>query len=204
MTQTLGRRERKKQETRRALVAAALELFAAKGFDAVTVSEIAEAADVDPSTFFRHFPAKEAVLLFADVNVLPEQFEAALLARPADEPLLSAATQALQAVFDQLQASPEQERVREQLMATTPSVRAWMADVLTRTSEALSSAIAKRMDVDVLDDPRPRLLAALVVQAGDWVRYTRLAKGKTLDDHAFAVDIPKALDGIRPILERKV
>jgi hypothetical protein len=118
--------------------------------------------------------------------------------------LLTAATQSLQAVFEQLQTSPEQERVREQLMTSTPSVRAWMSDVLMRTSDALSDAIAKRMDVDAVEDPRPRLVAALVVQSGDWVRCNRLAHGKSLDDHAFAVEIPKALERILPVLERKI
>ncbi|MGW0197002.1 helix-turn-helix domain-containing protein, partial [Nonomuraea sp. NPDC003201] len=57
--QPQGRRERKKAETRRAMADAALRLFALRGFDAVTVNEVAEAADVSAKTVFNHFPTKE-------------------------------------------------------------------------------------------------------------------------------------------------
>lgn len=210
MTQPLGRRDRKKLETRHALIAAALELFAARGFDEVTVNDISEAADVGESTFFRHFPAKEAVL-FADIDGLHEQIEAALLSRPAEEPLISAATHAVQHIFDVMENSPEQERVREMLMKSAPSVRSRMTDVLVRTTEALSDAIAKRLDVDATEDPRPRLLAGLLVQCAQWVRSNRLAHGRQLGERTFTDEIPKALqpirhtlEGIRPIRKRKV
>ncbi|MBT2231561.1 substrate-binding domain-containing protein [Nonomuraea sp. NEAU-A123] len=54
-----ARRERKKAETRRAIADAALRLFTLRGFDAVTVNEVAEAADVSAKTVFNHFPVKE-------------------------------------------------------------------------------------------------------------------------------------------------
>jgi AcrR family transcriptional regulator len=55
----LGRRDRKRLKTRNDLAAVALELFTERGFDAVTVNDITDRADVDPSTFFRHFGSKE-------------------------------------------------------------------------------------------------------------------------------------------------
>ncbi len=58
----LGRRERKKEETRRRITLAALELFHEKGFEATTVDEITERADVAKGTFFNYFPRKESVL----------------------------------------------------------------------------------------------------------------------------------------------
>ena len=55
----LGRRERKKQQTRQAISDVATTLFLERGFDAVTVAEVAQAADVAVQTVFNHFPAKE-------------------------------------------------------------------------------------------------------------------------------------------------
>jgi AcrR family transcriptional regulator len=59
MTAELGRRERKKQLTRRAISDVATEMFMERGFDAVTVAEVAAAADVAVQTVFNHFPTKE-------------------------------------------------------------------------------------------------------------------------------------------------
>lgn len=63
MEQTLSRRERKKLETRQALLEAAATLFHEKGFDETTVEEITEQADVAKGTFFNYFPSKEALLV---------------------------------------------------------------------------------------------------------------------------------------------
>jgi AcrR family transcriptional regulator len=61
----VSRRERKKQQTAQKIASAALRLFAKRGFDRVTISEIAEAADVARGTLFSHFPTKESLVLAA-------------------------------------------------------------------------------------------------------------------------------------------
>ncbi|WP_439675406.1 TetR family transcriptional regulator [Embleya sp. MST-111070] len=58
-----GLRERKKIKTRRAIRCEAYRLFREHGYDATTVDQIAEAAEISPSTFFRYFPSKEDVVL---------------------------------------------------------------------------------------------------------------------------------------------
>jgi len=68
----LGRRERKKEETKRRIFLAALELFREKGFSATTIDEITTRADVAKGTFFNYFPRKEAVIEF----LAEEQLEA--------------------------------------------------------------------------------------------------------------------------------
>lgn len=58
-----SRRERKKERTRQEIFRAAMELFIARGFDAVTIEDICQTADVAKGTFFLHFPTKDALLL---------------------------------------------------------------------------------------------------------------------------------------------
>ena len=66
----LGLRERKKIKTRQAIRREAFRLFDANGYAATTVEQIADAAEVSPSTFFRYFPSKESLLLADDLDPL--------------------------------------------------------------------------------------------------------------------------------------
>ncbi len=77
----LSRRERKKEETRRRIFEVAIALFRAQGFEATTVDEITEKADVGRGTFFNYFPKKEAVLAYLSEErvALAEENAAALL-----------------------------------------------------------------------------------------------------------------------------
>ncbi|GGS05651.1 TetR family transcriptional regulator [Streptomyces humidus] len=87
MSERLGLRERKKLRTREAISDAAVRLFLERGFDSVTVAEIAEAAEVSSMTVFNHFPAKEDLVLCR----IDDHFgEAAAIVRacgPEDSPL---------------------------------------------------------------------------------------------------------------------
>lgn len=203
MTQELGRRERKKRETRRQIVDAALTLFSERSYESVTVGEIASAADVDPSTFFRHFRAKEYVL-FADVDDLQQFLLEELENRPVDEPVLMAATHALQESFKSMQRSPEKERLRQQLMNSTPALRAQLAELLVRSVQTLAEALAQRLQVDPAENPIPYMLAAVVVHGGAWVRENRVAHGESMDDAAIAAELPGMVERLLPVLELRI
>src|SRR4051812_1834701 len=95
----LGRRARKKQQTRDDLVAAAVKLFAERGFDETTTEDIAEAADVSQRTFFRHFPSKEAVL-YGDEEAMEAAFRDAIVARPDSEGPVHAVAAAMRTLTD--------------------------------------------------------------------------------------------------------
>jgi AcrR family transcriptional regulator len=66
----MGRRERRKREVRARIYGAARELFGKQGFEATTVDEIAELADVVPATFFNHFHSKQAILALMTAEVV--------------------------------------------------------------------------------------------------------------------------------------
>src|SRR5699024_12618851 len=83
----LGRRERKKQDTRRALKDTALSLALQNGIEHVTVEDITDAVGVSPRTFFNYFDCQEDALVGQTTRVSAE-VHAAILARPADEPVL--------------------------------------------------------------------------------------------------------------------
>ncbi len=87
-----SRRERKKEATRRCIFDAAISLFRVRGFEATTVDEITEKADVGRGTFFNYFPRKESVLAYLSEErvALAEENAASLLEdkAPAREKLL--------------------------------------------------------------------------------------------------------------------
>src|SRR6516225_3488116 len=97
--QPLGLRERKKIKTRQAIRREAFRLFDANGYAATTVEQIADAADVSPSTFFRYFPSKETLLLADDLDPL---ILAAFEAQPPDLSLIQAFRRAYVAVMAHL------------------------------------------------------------------------------------------------------
>src|SRR6516164_1901884 len=99
--QPLGLRERKKIKTRQVIRREAFRLIEENGFAATTVEQIADAADVSPSTFFRYFPSKESLLLADDLDPL---ILAALEAQPSDLPPTQAIRRAYEAVMARLPA----------------------------------------------------------------------------------------------------
>src|ERR1039457_98749 len=128
--QQCGLRERKKARTRASLREHALRLFREQGYQATTVEQIAAAAEVSPSTFFRYFPTKEDVVLRDDYDtVLMEVF----LAQPPELSPLQATRSAIRAMASAVTSLSAEERELEQVrMALTfsvPEVRArWMEE----------------------------------------------------------------------------
>src|SRR5690606_31420328 len=98
---------REMPESRPAVVAAALELFQTQGFDQTSVEQIARAAGISRSTFFRQFGGKEDVL-FADHEVLLQELRE-FLAGGHDDPW-HAVRQASEHVFAHFARDPEMAR----------------------------------------------------------------------------------------------
>ncbi|QDY78730.1 TetR/AcrR family transcriptional regulator [Streptomyces qinzhouensis] len=158
----LGLRERKKLKTRMTIRAATYRLVGEQGWEATTVEQIAELAEVSPSTVFRYFPTKEDIVLTDEFDpVLEEQ----LRSRPADEDPLDS----LLAVFREGMAAfadSEGEAVvqRTALLLNVPAVRARMTETMAETSRVLIRAVADRSGLPP-DDLKLRIFTAAVLGA---------------------------------------
>jgi AcrR family transcriptional regulator len=135
-------RERKKARTRAAIREHALRLFREQGYDATTVEQIAAAAEVSPSTFFRYFPTKEDVVLRDDFD--DRMFEA-FDRQPPSVPALAALRVAIrEGIATLTPAEWDEFRETSALGLAIPEVRARMLDEMTRTMDKMADALAKR------------------------------------------------------------
>ncbi|WP_286252841.1 TetR/AcrR family transcriptional regulator [Streptomyces graminofaciens] len=142
----LGLRERKKIKTRTAIRDATYALIKEQGYDATTIEQIAERADVSPSTVFRYFPTKEDIVLTDEYDplILEE-----LRHRPADEPWIESLRYVMRkAVLVGLEQEPEITRLRSLLLVQVPAVRARMRESISTTSRMLAGAVAERTGWD--------------------------------------------------------
>lgn len=158
----LGLRERKKARTKAAIQEHALRLFQERGYAETTVEQIAAAAEVSPSTFFRYFPTKEETVLTELIDI--ETFERMVGAPPELRPM-EALLHAVHETFGQLTEEQLQlELTRNQLIQSVPELRRGQLAELSRPLDLLAEAVAIRLDRP-LDDPDIRMYAGAIVGA---------------------------------------
>lgn len=177
-----GLRERKKWETRVALSQATIRLCFERGWDAVTVDDIAAAVNVSPRTFRNYFASKaEAVAASHLARAMRIGDE--LRARPESEPLWDAIAHAVQAQYTvdtTCGEATDPKVVRRWLndlwdLFAVPAVQGEILKADAAAREELARAIADRIGTDVDRDLYPRLLAAVVgvgsgTAVGHWLR----------------------------------
>jgi AcrR family transcriptional regulator len=158
--QALGLRERKKARTRAAIQQHALRLFRDQGYAGTTVDQIADAAEVSQSTFFRYFPTKEDVVLYDDYDPL---LIAAFHAQPAELSPIEALRDAMHGVIGELPPGElDLERERGRLIFAVPELRARFMDQFAATIGMLAQALATRIGRDP-DDFAVRNFAGAVI-----------------------------------------
>jgi AcrR family transcriptional regulator len=155
---TTGRRERKKAATRQALADAALRLFLERGYDRVSVRDIAEAADVSTTTLFKHFPGKEALVFDREA-----ENEAALVAAVRDRVPGQSVLAALCDLILRSTASSGDMDAFLNLVETTPELREYSHRMWMRHQAALARAIAEEAGAPA-DDPSCTALAHFVLE----------------------------------------
>src|SRR3712207_3365002 len=122
----VGLRERKKARTRAEIQRQALKLFRGRGYEATAVAQIAEAAEVSESTFFRYFPTKEDVVLWDEFDPLILE---AFKAQPTESDPIRALRDAIRVVLARTSAT-ERVHFRERvgLLLSVPPLRAALVD----------------------------------------------------------------------------
>jgi AcrR family transcriptional regulator len=133
-----GLRERKKQQTRQLILDIAARLFVERGFDGVTVTEIARAAELSEMTVFNYFPTKED-LVFGRMEFFEEQLLAAVEQRAPQESALAAFGRTVLASADQLSARSDMIAKAAMLIQASPALQAREREITTRYTTRLAA-----------------------------------------------------------------
>jgi AcrR family transcriptional regulator len=180
-----GLRARKKEQTRRLIADTARRLFAERGFDAVTVAEVARAADVAEKTVFNYFARKED-LFYSGMEAFEDRLLGALRERDPGETVLAAFRRFLlqpQGVFaiEGGEEATRQLRTVTRVITDSPSLVARERQVLARYTDALAALLAEETGADPGDvEPLVAAHALLGVHRSliEYVR-RRVADGAT-------------------------
>ncbi|WP_374194698.1 TetR family transcriptional regulator [Streptomyces sp. VRA16 Mangrove soil] len=181
---------------RRELAAAAMELFATKGYEATTVDEIAATAGVARRTFFRHFRSKEEAI-FPDHDDTLVRAEAVLNAAPPLEHPLDTVCRGIKEVMKMYAASPSVSVERYRLTREVPTLREREIASVARYERLFTRYLLGHFDEqahhDGNDDPLlAEVAASAVVTAHNhvlrrWLRAGGQGDLETQLDHAFAI-----------------
>lgn len=139
----MGLREKKAARTREQILEVAAELFLSQGYDETTMEQIAEAAEVAPSTLYRYFPSKDLLILGRLTESI--QLGAALRRRPEGETLPQALRETLLAVLESIQDEQRFSALRH-IVDTSPVPRARLWDIMLQSRADLEKELARRMD----------------------------------------------------------
>jgi AcrR family transcriptional regulator len=178
-------RERKKLKTRRAIQDHALRLFVEQGYDATTVEQIAAAAEISPSTFFRYFPSKEECVLTDEYDpIMADVFRA--------QPPELGALDALRGMFHEMMTSmytrdKEQILTRTKLVFSVPALRARSFDFMQQESLTMFAELVAERSGKPADDTQ--------VRAFTWATTAVLeAAIFTWTESDGALDLPRLVD----------
>ena len=142
----LGLRDRKKIKTRDAIRRAAMRLIKANGYASTTIEQIAEAAEVSASTYFRYFPSKEVVLIANDLDQVTVD---ALAKQPPELSSVQAFRRALETTLATLSKDEwEFERDRQLMVLTIPELLTAQFEEYRRTMTKLAEADCRRLGRD--------------------------------------------------------
>ncbi len=204
----MGLRERNAARTRELVLDTDLPLFLARGYDATTMKEVAEAAQIGTSTLYRYFRTKESLAL--EPIALHGQMAEELGRRPADEPLDVALGHALRALLSTQRADTERLRQVKAVVDRTPVLQLRLGEEFLRERTLLERAVAERLDRpadDVFCVVTARLATVLLELAVD-VAWSALGEDdRSTDEHrvlGLVQDVLQRLHREPPVVPRLV
>jgi AcrR family transcriptional regulator len=202
MSPELGLRERKKQQTRQAIAEAAKRLFLERGFEQVSVGEVARAADVSEQTVFNYFPTKED-LVFERMDTFEHELLTAVRARPVGESPLRAFARFILDRSDSAMAGDGRRRVAEltRLVTASPSLMSRERQIVAKYTEALAALLAEDSGA-APDDIEPRLAAeAMMAFHRSLIDFARRRALSRKSGASLAADIREAGERALALLE---
>jgi AcrR family transcriptional regulator len=163
MSTELGLRQRKKLETRARIAGAAQRLFAERGFDPVTVAEVARAADVSEGTVFNYFPTKED-LFYSGMEAFEADLVDAVRRRPPGEPVLGAFRRFVLGRLDRLAAEETAKLVTRaaRLVGASRALQVREREIVAAATDALTVLVARETGVAATDAEPAAAAAALM------------------------------------------
>jgi AcrR family transcriptional regulator len=202
MSAELGLRERKKQQTRTAIRDAAMRLFLERGFDQVSVAEVARAADVSEATVFNYFPTKED-LVYERMDAFEQELLAAVRERPEGEAALRAFVRFILDRTNSAATGDGRRRVAALARLTTasPSLQAREQQIVANYTNALTALLTEETGA-APDAIEPRLAAEAMMAFHrsliDFARQRALSRKRSAE---FASEIRAAGEHALTLLE---
>ncbi len=174
MAGTVGLRERKKQQTRQQIFEAARALFEAKGFDRVSVAEIARTADVSEVTVFNYFPTKED-LFYGGMQFFEEELIESVRGRPTGESVIKAFRRRLLAGAARLETRQSADLIMKAARAVpaSPSLAAREREIMDRYTSRLAELLAQETGADPTDIEPLSVASALMATHRTLVGHVR-------------------------------
>jgi AcrR family transcriptional regulator len=161
----LDLRSRTRENVRVQIAEVAFNVFAERGFDAVTATEVAEAAGISRASFFRYFESKEDAVFVAQEE-LGAKIAGRLRERPAGEDAWSALRQSLDPIIAVYRESPTQSLARLRLTRSTTKLRAHQLERFDQWKQLIGAALAERLGVEIVDVGIEALVAAALASLG--------------------------------------
>ncbi|SDP35669.1 TetR/AcrR family transcriptional regulator [Lentzea jiangxiensis] len=182
-------RDRKKRQTRTALERATVRLAAERGYDNVTVEEIAAEADVSVRTFFNYFASKDEALIGADPEAGPRMAER-ILAFPGDvTPFDAYRRSVLAEITDELNNARDLWLLRKDVVMQRPDLLVRAFANSAESEQLLASAVAARAGL-----PESHLYPRLLVSAGSAAFRCAVTRWAADDSLALGDVVGEALD----------